>query len=84
MNYLDGDKQPLTNSRGELRKRDIVQFVEFNKYKDSILSGTDSSEEVLKEIPRQVEEYYQIYGKFYEKKNLIILFYILLIFFKNH
>ena len=63
MNNLDGDEEPLTNSHGELRKRDIVQFVEFNQYKNS---GTDLSEEVLKEIPRQVEEYYQICGKFYE------------------
>ena len=66
MNKLDGDEEPLINSREELRKRDIVQFVEFNKYKISIHSGTDLSEEVLKEIPRQVEEYYQICGKFYE------------------
>ena len=66
MNKLDGDEEPLINSHEELRKRDIVQFVEFNKYKNSIHSGTDLSEEVLKEIPRQVEEYYQICGKFYE------------------
>ena len=51
MNNLDGDEKPLTNSHGELRKKDIVQFVEFNKFKNSINSGTDLSEEVLKEIP---------------------------------
>ena len=28
MDILDGDKKPLINSSGEIRKRDIVQFVE--------------------------------------------------------
>ena len=32
MEILDGDEKPLTNSSGEIRKRDIVQFVEFNKF----------------------------------------------------
>ena len=68
MDILDGDKIPLINSYGEIRKRDIVQFVEFNKYKDEngINNGDDLAEEVLKEIPRQIEEYYHFCGKFYE------------------
>ena len=67
MDILDGDKYPLKNSRGELRKRDIVQFVKFEDFKvnNAIDSGTDLTEEVLKEIPTQVEEYYEKYGKFY-------------------
>ena len=68
MEILDGDENPLTNSSGEKRKRDIVQFVEFNKYKNKDLDncGPHLAEEVLKEIPRQVEEYYQFCGEFYE------------------
>ena len=58
METLDGDKFPLRNSRGELRKRDIVQFVQFEDFKknNAIDYGTDLTEEVLKEIPTQVEE----------------------------
>ena len=68
MDILDGDKNPLKNSRGELTKRDIVQFVQFEDFKknNAIDSGTDLTEEVLKEIPTQVEEYYEKCGKFYE------------------
>ena len=67
MEILDGDKHPLKNSRGELRKRDIVQFVQFEDFKknNAIDYGTDLTEEVLKEIPTQVEEYYEKCGKFY-------------------
>ena len=67
MDILDGDKYPLKNSKGELRKRDIVQFVKFEDFKknDAIDYGTDLTEEVLKEIPTQVEEYYEKCGKFY-------------------
>ena len=67
MENLDGDENPLTNSRREKRKRDIVQFIEFNNFKrsNSIYNGTDFAEEVLKEIPRQIDEYYNFCGKFY-------------------
>ena len=67
MENLDGDEDPLTNSRGEKRKRDIVQFIEFNNFKNnnSINIGTDFAEEVLKEIPRQIDEYYNLCGRFY-------------------
>jgi hypothetical protein len=67
MDILDGDKYPLKNSKGELRKRDIVQFVRFEDFKkhNAIDYGTDLTEEVLKEIPTQVEEYYEKCGKFY-------------------
>ena len=67
MEILDGDKYHLKNSRGELRKRDIVQFVKFEDFKkhNAIDYGTDLTEQVLKEIPTQIEEYYEKCGKFY-------------------
>jgi len=67
MEQLDGDEIPLTNSKGEKRKRDIVQFIRFNNFKNNnaIDSGTDFAEEVLKEIPTQIEEYYNNVGKLY-------------------
>ena len=71
MEVLDGDIVPLVNSFGEIRKRDIVQFVKFNNFKEknAIDDNKELAEEVLKEIPRQVEEYYKFCGKFYEKDN---------------
>ena len=68
MEYLDGDITPLINSFGQIRKRDIVQFVKFNTFKGKnvINDGKELAEEVLKEIPRQIEEYYKFCGKFYE------------------
>ena len=68
MKILDGDEKPLANSFGEIRKRDIEQFVKFNKFKDEndIKDGDELAAEVLKEIPRQIEEYYHYCGKFYE------------------
>jgi hypothetical protein len=45
------------NSRGEKVVRDIVQFVEFRKFEGDAVK---LSVEVLKEIPRQVEEYYNM------------------------
>ena len=67
MENLDGDENPLTDSRGRVRKRDIVQFIEFNKFKTNGPPniGIDFAEEVLKEIPRQIDEYYKFCGKFY-------------------
>jgi len=71
MEILDGDEKPLTSSSGEIRKRDIVQFVEFNKFKDqdSENCGPHLAEEILKEIPRQIEEYYEFCGEFYEQSD---------------
>ena len=48
---------PIVNSRGEIIARDIVQFVEFRKFEGDALK---LSAEVLQEIPRQVEEYYNM------------------------
>lgn len=55
MEILDGDDIPLSNEKG-IVERDIVQFVEFSKYKNRIEL---LAEEVLKEVPRQVEDYYR-------------------------
>lgn len=52
---LDGDENPLISSSGVKRMRDIIQFVPFNKYK---YDQNKLAEEVLKEIPRQIIEYY--------------------------
>ena len=53
---LDGDEKPLKSSTGKIRKRDLVQFVPFEKYQnDKNLLFM----EVLAEIPRQIIEYYQ-------------------------
>ena len=73
MEFLDGDIIPLVNSNGEIRKRDIVQFVKFNTFKEknAINDGKELAEEVLKEIPRQIEEYYKFCGKFYEANDKI-------------
>ena len=37
MKFLDGDIVPLVNRFGEIRKRDIVQFVKFNTFKKKML-----------------------------------------------
>lgn len=58
MNILDGDDIPLKNSKNEIVERDIVQFVPYNKFKGD---KAKLSEEVLQEIPRQIEEYYLKY-----------------------
>lgn len=66
METLDGDTVLLTNSKGEVTKRDLVQFVQFNKYKNRIeVEGVinELAEEVLKEVPRQVEEYFELTGR---------------------
>ena len=46
---LDGDDVILRNSRGQPTKRDIVQFVEFNEFKNGDISLL--AEEVLREVP---------------------------------
>ena len=67
MEKLDGDEFPLINSKGEKRKRDIVKFIKFNNFKNNnaLNIGTDFAEEVLKELPNQIDEYYNKFGRFY-------------------
>ena len=55
MVVLDGDINPLIDSKGVKRMRDLVQFVPFNKFKND---PTKLAEEVLEEVPRQLIEYY--------------------------
>ena len=52
----------------ESLEKGIVQFVEFKRFKDErgFNNGDELAEEVLKEIPKQIEEYYRFCGKFYE------------------
>ena len=59
MEFLDADDNPLVNSKGQVMKRDIVQFVPFKKFKNNpfILR-----EEVLREIPQQIEDFYKMKG----------------------
>lgn len=54
MEDLDSDKYMLKDQYGRYAARDIVQFVEFNKYAHDI---TYLSEDVLKEVPRQLVDY---------------------------
>ena len=56
MNQLDGDEMPLTNSSGKCAERDIVQFVPFSKYESD---SSKLAEEVLRELPLQIEIYYR-------------------------
>ena len=56
MNVLDADDNPLTDSKGTLAARDLVQFVPFLKFENN---PERLAQEVLAEIPRQIIEYYQ-------------------------
>ena len=49
METLDGDEIPLTSSTGEIRKRDLVQFVKFSKYEKN---EEQLTKEIFAEIPR--------------------------------
>jgi hypothetical protein len=60
MNELDGDEQPLVDAYGK-RIRDIVQFVKYdNKYS---INTALFSQDLLYEIPNQVENYFRSIGK---------------------
>lgn len=62
---LDGDDMPLSNGN-ETVERDIVQFVEFKKFE---YSQDKLAEEVLREIPIQVEQYYRFNKKYNNNNN---------------
>lgn len=59
MKRLDDDEKKLVDSRGRRNTRDCVQFVEFEKFQNN---SVELAREVLEELPRQVEEYFQIVG----------------------
>lgn len=60
MDVLDADDRPLVSSGGVKMKRDIVQFVPFNKFMAN--NGLGLEAEVLAEVPRQVHEYCSTHG----------------------
>lgn len=64
MDALDADLEPLVDKYGRIMQRDIVQFVEFNKYTDDVELLI---KEVLREIPKQVEDYFAL--KFINNMN---------------
>lgn len=59
MKILDADIVPLIDSNGKKMTRDIVQFVPYQKFKDSAIG---LAKEVLAEIPREIVNYYKIKG----------------------
>ena len=60
MDVLDADETPLKARNGTVMKRDIVQFVPFNKFLSR--GGIGLAEEVLEEVPRQVDEFCSSHG----------------------
>jgi len=59
MEALDSDNWLLKDYNGIEATRDIVQFVKFNDY--SAASKTSLEEEVLKEVPNQIQSYMALY-----------------------
>ncbi len=58
MNILDADDEPLTSRYGKKQQRDNVQFVSFLEFENNYDKLT---EQVLAEIPTQVEQYYKVH-----------------------
>lgn len=61
MIQLDGDNTPLIDKSGNKIERDIVQFVKYNDYKHDPM---ELSEQVLMEIPQQIEQYFRVHKNF--------------------
>ena len=61
MKQLDADKTELIDKNGNKAERDIIQFVKFIDYVNDPLK---LAEEVLMEIPTQIEQYYRVYKRF--------------------
>ena len=59
MEELDADKAKLIRTDGQEAMRDLVQFVQFEKFK---YDSNELAKEMLKEIPYQIEEYYTNYS----------------------
>jgi len=55
MEALDADTEPLTDARGRIALRDIVQFVPFRKFKGD---AEELASETLKEVPDQLVQYF--------------------------
>jgi hypothetical protein len=70
MNELDSDDQLLATASGLKAKRDIVQFVEHNEFKNG--DPGLLAEEVLREVPDQIVGYMlmnNIYPSSFTKKG---------------
>lgn len=59
MDQLDGNDEPLVSSDGNKMTRDIVRFVSFNNFANNPVL---LREEVLRELPDQVVEFYKLKG----------------------
>lgn len=59
MEVLDADDNPLHSPTYGTMKRDIVQFVPFNRYKDNLF---ELQKQVLEELPHQVVEFFKSRG----------------------
>ena len=59
MDILDSDDRKLKDITGNVAERDIVQFVPFQKYDRNPFK---LREEVLKEVPDQIVQYYRSKG----------------------
>ena len=59
MERLDADRKELCSSNGEVMIRDIVQFIPISKYLGNF---EVVKEEVLREIPKQVVQFYSLNG----------------------
>ena len=59
MHELDDDDCKMVDSKGNKTERDLVQFVEFTEFKNN---GVTLAKEVLQELPRQVEDYFELMG----------------------
>ena len=64
MVILDGKDIPLVSRNNINWMRDLVQFIQFNKYKDNKKGLT---KEILEEISRQIVEYYTLNNYYLEK-----------------
>ena len=57
MDQLDGDDEPLRASNGRVTRRDLVQFVPFQKFDGANTPVGALASEVLQEVPEQVVEW---------------------------
>ncbi len=57
--YEDCSKNQLTNSKGEVRERNNIQFLDININKSNPIMNIITAFEA---IPTQIEEYFQILG----------------------
>lgn len=63
MKILDADHFALKDKHGNIAMRDIIQFVDYSYYNEKDIDFGGLAEDVLKEIPRQVYNYYEMIGK---------------------